>query len=453
MSGLKTLILAAGEGSRMKSKLPKVLHKIMGITMVEHVIGAANGAGSDEVAVVIGFKGDEVKEALKDRELKYYLQAKQLGTGHAVMCAEEFIDDNKDVLILYGDTPLLTSDTLKNLLDFHKKEDNGVTIISAIVDDPAGYGHIVRNENGAFVKNVEHKDATDEEKLVKEINTGVYVFKGASLKKALKKLNNNNAQGEYYLPDTLEILLKDGEGVNAMAVNDVSEFYGVNSRVQLEEASGIMKKRINRYHMENGVTICDSSSTYIAPSVKIGMDTVIYPGTVLEGNTVIGDDCKIGPYTKLTDVVVGDGTEIKFTSGTEATVGKNTTVGPYAYIRPNSKIGDNVKIGDFVEVKNSVIGNGTKVSHLTYIGDSDVGERINFGCGTVTVNYDGKKKFRTTIEDDSFIGCNTNLIAPVTVGKGSYIAAGSTITKDIPEDNLAVARARQQNIKGWKKSK
>ena len=453
MSGLKTLILAAGEGSRMKSKLPKVLHKIMGITMVEHVIGAAENAGSDEVAIVIGFKGDEVKEALKDRKLKYYLQAEQLGTGHAVMCADEFIDDNKDVLILYGDTPLLTADTLKSLLDFHKKEGNGVSIISAIVDDPAGYGHIVRDEKGAFVKNVEHKDATDEEKLVKEINTGVYVFKGASLKKALKKLNNNNAQGEYYLPDTLEILLKDGEGVNAMAVNDVSEFYGVNSRVQLEEASGIMKKRINRYHMENGVTICDSSCTYIAPTVKIGMDTVIYPGTVLEGNTVIGEGCKIGPYTKLVDVTVDDGAEIKFTSGTEASVGKNTTVGPYAYLRPNSKIGDNVKIGDFVEVKNSVIGNGTKVSHLTYIGDSDVGERINFGCGTVTVNYDGKKKFRTTIEDDAFIGCNTNLIAPVTVGKGSYIAAGSTITKDIPEDNLAVARARQQNIKGWKKSK
>ncbi len=453
MSDLKTLILAAGEGSRMKSKLPKVLHKLMGVTMVEHVIAAAKGAGSDDVAVVVGFKGDEVRSALDKKELKFFLQDKQLGTGHAVMCAEEFIDEDKDMLILYGDTPLLTADTLKKLLEFHKNEDNGVSIISAIVEDPAGYGHIIRDEKGAFVKNVEHKDATESEKLVKEINTGVYVFKGKSLKNALKKLNNDNAQGEYYLPDTLEILLKEGEGVNAMAVNDVSEFYGVNSRVQLAEAGAIMKMRINRYHMENGVTIVDPASTYIAPSVKIGMDTVIYPGTVLEGDTAIGEDCEIGPYTKFVDVKVGDKAQVKFTTATESEIGNGSTVGPYAYIRPNSHIGENVKIGDFVEVKNSVIGNGTKVSHLTYIGDSDVGERINFGCGTVTVNYDGTKKFRTTICDDAFIGCNTNLIAPVTVEKGAYIAAGSTITKNVPEGDLAVARARQQNIKGWKKYK
>lgn len=453
MSELKTLILAAGEGSRMKSKLPKVLHKLMGITMVEHVISAAKNVGSDDVAVVVGFKGDEVKAALEHKQISFFLQDKQLGTGHAVMCAEDFIDDNKDMLILYGDTPLITAQTLKKLLDFHKNEDNGVSIISAIVENPEGYGHIIRDENGAFVKNVEYKDATEEEKLVNEINTGVYVFKGKSLKKALKKLNNNNAQGEYYLPDALEILLNEGEGVNAMAVNDVSEFYGVNSRIQLEEAAAIMKKRINRFHMENGVTVVDSGNTYIAPSVIIGRDTIIYPGTILEGSTVIGEDCEIGPYSKLVDVKVADGAQVKFTSATEAEIGKDSTVGPYAYIRPNSKIGDNVKIGDFVEVKNSVIGKGTKVSHLTYIGDSDVGERINFGCGTVTVNYDGKKKFRTTIEDDAFIGCNTNLIAPVTVEKGSYIAAGSTITKDVPEDSLAVARARQQNLKGWRKNK
>ncbi len=453
MSELKTLILAAGEGSRMKSKLPKVLHKIMGTTMVECVVGAAEGAGSSDTAVVVGFKGDEVKEALKDTGFEFYLQEPRLGTGHAVMCAEEFIDEDKDILILYGDTPLITSETLKELVEFHKKEDNGVSIISAIVDNPAGYGHIIRDEKGNFVKNVEYKDATDAEKLVNEINTGVYIFKGKSLKAALKKLTNDNAQGEYYLPDTLEILLKGGEGVNAMAVNDVSEFYGVNSRVQLAEAAEIMKKRINLFHMENGVTICDPQNTYIAPSVKIGADTVIYPGTILEGNTIIGEDCEIGPHTKLVDVKVLDGATVKFTMGTEAEIGRKTTVGPYAYIRPNSKIGDDVKIGDFVEVKNSVIGSGTKVSHLTYIGDSDVGERINFGCGTVTVNYDGTKKFRTTIEDDAFIGCNTNLIAPVTVEKGAYIAAGSTITKDVPKENLAVARARQQNLAGWKKYK
>ena len=453
MAELKTLILAAGFGTRMKSKLPKVLHKVMGIPMIEHVINAAYDAGSTGTAVVVGFKGDEVKSTVDDGKLEFYTQAEQLGTGHAVMCAEDFIEEDKDVLVLYGDTPLLTADTIKKLVRFHRNENNGVSIISAIVDDPTGYGHIIRDEKGYFVKNVEHKDANENEKQVKEINTGVYVFKGSSLKKALKKLTDNNAQGEYYLPDTLKIILDSGEGVNAMAVDDVTEFYGVNSRVQLAAAEKIMKERINKFHMENGVTISDPESTYIAPGVRIGMDTIIYPGTMLEGNTVIGEDCEIGPYSKLTDVAVADGATVKFTYATEAEIGANTTVGPYAYIRPNSKIGANAKIGDFVEVKNSVIGDGTKVSHLTYIGDSDVGKRINFGCGTVTVNYDGKNKFRTVIEDDVFIGCNTNLVAPVKVEKGAYIAAGSTITRDVPGDCLAVARERQQNLKGWKKYK
>lgn len=453
MAELKTLILAAGFGTRMKSKLPKVLHKVMGVPMIEHVINAAYDAGSTGTAVVVGFKGDEVKKTVDDGRLEFYTQTEQLGTGHAVMCAEDFIDGDKDILVLYGDTPLLSADTIKKLVRFHRNENNGVSIISAIVDDPAGYGHIIRDDKGYFLKNVEHKDADENEKRVKEINTGVYMFKGSSLKKALKKLTNNNAQGEYYLPDTLKIILDSGDGVNAMTVDDVTEFYGVNSREQLAAAEKIMKERINKFHMENGVTICDPESTYIAHCVRIGMDTIIYPGTILEGNTVIGEDCEIGPYSKLTDVTVSDGATVKFTYATEAEIGANTTVGPYAYIRPNSKIGANVKIGDFVEVKNSVIGDGTKVSHLTYIGDSDVGERINFGCGTVTVNFDGKNKFRTVIEDDVFIGCNTNLVAPVKVEKGAYIAAGSTITKDVPGDCLAVARERQKNLKGWKKYK
>lgn len=453
MAELKTLILAAGFGTRMKSKLPKVLHKVMGVPMIEHVITAAYEAGSTGTAVVVGFKGDEVKKAVDDGKLEFYTQSEQLGTGHAVMCAGDFIDEDKDILVLYGDTPLITAGTIKKLIDFHRKENNGVSIISAIVDDPSGYGHIIRNSKGDFIKNVEHKDADETERLVKEINTGVYIFKGSSLKRALKKLTNNNSQGEYYLPDTLAIILNANEGVNAMTVDDVAEFYGVNSREQLAAAENIMKRRINRFHMENGVTLIDPENTYIAPGVRIGMDTVIYPGTILEGDTVIGEDCEIGPYSRLSDVTVADGAKVKFTFASEAEIGAHTTVGPYAYIRPDSKIGANVKIGDFVEVKNSVIGDGTKVSHLTYIGDSDVGERINFGCGTVTVNYDGKNKFRTTIEDDVFIGCNTNLIAPVKVEKGAYIAAGSTITKDVPGDCLAVARERQRNLKGWKKYK
>jgi bifunctional UDP-N-acetylglucosamine pyrophosphorylase/glucosamine-1-phosphate N-acetyltransferase len=367
------------------------------------------------------------------------------------MQAIDFIDDDKDILILYGDTPLIKQETLKNLVEFHRSEDNGVSIISAVVEDSAGYGHIIRDEKGNFVKNVEYKDATESEKRCKEINTGIYCYKGSKLKEALGNLKNNNAQGEYYLPDTLEIILSAGSKVNAMNAEDVTEFFGVNSRVQLSEAEAILKNRVNRMHMENGVTMIDPAQTYIEDSVKIGCDTIIYPGCVLEGKTEIAEDCHIGPYTKLSNMKIGNGTKVQFSTAIDSEVGENTTVGPYAYIRPNCKIGNNIKVGDFVEVKNSVIGNGTKISHLTYIGDSDVGQNINFGCGTVTVNYDGKNKFRTIIEDNVFIGCNANLVAPVTLKKGSYVAAGSTITKDVPEKALAVARNKQTNLEGWTK--
>ena len=451
MENLKAIILAAGKGTRMKSKMPKVLHKVCGKSMVECVIDEAAKLGCEGVCVVIGDKAEMVKESLEGKNVAFALQEQQLGTGHAVMQSADFIEDDKDVIILYGDTPLIKAETLEKFINFHRENKNSVSVISAIVEDSAGYGHIIRDSEGHFVKNVEYKDATEEEKLVKEINTGIYCFKGKDLKESLSKINNNNAQGEYYLPDTLEILLKEGKGVDAVSVGDVTEFAGVNSRVQLAEAEKILKDRINRFHMENGVTIIDPANTYIGADVKIGMDTVIYPGCVIEGNTVIGEDCKVGPSCRLTDMVLSDNVTIQFTTAMESSIGSGTKVGPYAYIRPNCKIGENIKLGDFVEVKNSVIGNGTKVSHLTYIGDADVGERINFGCGTVIVNYDGKKKYRTTIENDVFIGCNANLVAPVTLKEGSYVAAGSTVTKDVPEKNLAVARSRQVNIEGWTK--
>lgn len=451
MNKLKVIILAAGEGKRMKSKLPKVLHKVQGRTMVDHVIDAAERAGAGDICVVVGHGAQEVKEALKDRNVKFALQEKQLGTGHAVMQAGDFIEEGADILVLYGDTPLITPETIGKLLDFHEKEGNSISIISAMVDDPAGYGHIIRNEKGEFLKNVEHKDASDEEKLVKEINTGIYCFTGEALKKGLSLIKNDNAQGEYYLPDTLEIILKEGGRVNAMIAEDAGEFAGVNSRMQLAEAESYMRKKINRFHMENGITMIDPERTYIEAGVKIGCDTVLLPGVVLEGDTVIGEDCVVGPDSRLTNVKLGNNVKFQYSTAIDSSVDDNTTVGPYAYIRPDCSIGKNVKIGDFVEVKNSTVGDGTKVSHLTYIGDSDVGERINFGCGTVTVNYDGHKKFRTVIGDDVFIGCNTNLVAPVKVGKGSYIAAGSTITDDIPENCLAIARERQINKTGWVK--
>ncbi len=451
MDNINAVILAAGEGTRMKSKMPKVLHEVMGRPMVKRVVDTAKELGAKNICVVTGHMSETVQEALKDEGVNFAVQEKQLGTGHAVMQAEEYINENEDVLILYGDTPLIKAETLEKLIEYHRNENNGVSIISAVVENSAGYGHIIRDKDGNFVKNVEYKDATPEEKLVKEINSGIYCFKGSSLKKALKLITNDNAQGEYYLPDALEIILKSGEKVNAMTIGDVTEFFGVNNRIQLAEANKIMQKRINEKHMLNGVTIIDPTDTYIADDVEIGMDTIIYPGCVLEGKTVIGEDCKVGPNTRLTDMTLAPNVTIQYTVAMESEIGSGTKVGPFAYIRPNSKIGENIKIGDFVEVKNSVIGNGTKVSHLTYIGDSDVGERINFGCGTVTVNYDGHKKFRTTIEDDVFIGCNANLVAPVTLKKGSYVAAGSTITKDVPEKSLAVARNRQTNIEGWTK--
>ncbi len=451
MKNIKAIILAAGEGTRMKSKKSKVLHEIFNKPMIDYVLDAAEGSGVSEICMVVGHQSEDVEKAIIRENISFVIQEERLGTGHAVMQAMEFIPEQGEVLILCGDTPLITAETLKTFLEFHKDEKNDVSIISACVDNPAGYGHIIRNENGDFIKSVEHKDASTEEKLVTEINTGIYCFQGNALKEALKGLTNHNQQGEYYLPDTLEIIRKQNGKVNAMAAKDADEFLGVNSRMQLAEATDVLKKRINLKWMEQGVTLVDANNTYIGPQVTIGQDTVILPGCVLEGETIIGEDCVIGPNSRMTNMILKNGVKFQASTGMDSTIGEKTTVGPYAYIRPNCMIGDHVKVGDFVEVKNSVIGDGTKISHLTYIGDTDAGENINFGCGTVTVNYDGKKKFRTTIEDGVFIGCNANLVAPVTLKKGSYVAAGSTVTKEVPENALAVARSRQQNIEGWTK--
>lgn len=450
MENLKAIILAAGEGTRMKSKKPKVLHEIMNKSMVEYVIDTAKDSGAEAVCVVVGHLAEQVQAAIQREDVSFALQTERKGTGHAVKMAGDFIEDDKDMLILYGDTPLITGETLKGVIAEHRAKENAVTVVSAMVDDPTGYGRIIRDEAGNFVKSVEHKDASEAERAVKEINTGIYVFRGADLKNALGRLNNNNAQGEYYLPDCLEILLGDGKNVGAYTAVDESEFFGVNSRVQLAEAATILKRRINRKHMENGVTIVDPEQTYIGSDVQIGRDTVILPGCVIEGKTIIGEDCEIGPNSRLTDMELADGVKFQTSTGLESSIGSGTTVGPFAYIRPNCHIGDNVKVGDFVEVKNSNIGNGTKIPHLSYVGDTDAGEKINFGCGSIMVNYDGEKKHRTTIHDHVFVGCNVNLVAPVTIEKDSYIAAGSTITRDVPEDVLAVARARQTIIKGWK---
>ncbi|MCT4597526.1 MAG: bifunctional UDP-N-acetylglucosamine diphosphorylase/glucosamine-1-phosphate N-acetyltransferase GlmU [Vallitalea sp.] len=448
MSSLKAVILAAGAGTRMKSKFPKVVHKILDKTMLDYVIESAIEAGADDICVVIGH-GSEIVKKDTSYNVEFVLQKEQLGTGHAVMQAKDFIGNEGNVLILFGDTPLITGDTLAKMVNYHNKNKNAATLLSTIVEDSTGYGRIIRDESNTFIKSVEHKDATESERKIKEINSGMYCFDAKELNIALTKLTNNNAQGEYYLPDTLKTIMAKRLKVNAMISDIPQEILGVNSRVQLYQAQEIMQKRINYKHMENGVTIISPSNTFISKDTQIDCDTVIYPNTYIEGKTTIGGNSIIGQNNRIVNSVIGDNVNIQSSTILESTINNNTTIGPYAYIRPNSSIGENVKIGDFVEVKNSNIGNNTKISHLTYIGDADVGKNVNFGCGTVVVNYDGVNKHRTIVEDNAFIGCNTNLVSPVIVENNAYTAAGSTITKDVPAYSLGIGRARQVNKDQW----
>ena len=442
------IILAAGQGTRIKSKLPKVLHKACGKEMVNHVIDTMRAAELDEVNVIIGKGAELVKERTSSRNVSYSLQEEQLGTGHAVMCTKDFLKGKSGVVAIFtGDAPLIKEDTVKNLIETHIKEENFATLLTSVIDNPTGYGRIIR-ENNEVDRIVEHKDCSENELKVNEINAGMYCFDIESLLESLDKLSNDNAQGEYYLTDVIGILKSENKKVGAM-ITDFEETIGVNSRAELSVVEGILRKRINRKHLDNGVTLIDENSTYIGQDVVIGQDTIIYPNTVLEGKTVIGEDCVIYQNSRLNNAVIGNETTIESSVIIDSKVGDNTTVGPFAYIRPESNIGNHVKIGDFVEIKKSVIGNNTKVSHLTYIGDAEVGEKCNFGCGTVVVNYDGKKKHKTIIGDNAFIGCNTNLVSPVEVENNSYIAAGSTITDTVKEGSLAIARSRQTNIEGW----
>ncbi len=445
-----SVILAAGMGTRMKSKMPKVLHKVCGKPLSKWVIDASKAAGADKVCAVVGHKAETVKEVLGD-VCEFALQAEQKGTGHAVMQAIDVIKNSKgEVVILNGDTPLITAETINKAIEYHKNNGNQATVITAILDDATGYGRIVRDNDGSVLKIVEQKDASEEEKKINEVNSGMYVFDAQSLVYALDKITPNNAQGEYYLTDTLEILQSAGKKIGGYAISDNDEIRGINDRVQLNEAEKIMQKRINEYHMRNGVTMRNPESVYIEDGVEIGNDTEICQNVTIKSGTKIGSDCVIGSGSMLDRAVIHDGVDVLSSVILESEVDEGTHVGPFAYIRPNCHVGKEVKVGDFVELKNSNIDDGTKISHLTYIGDSDVGKRVNFGCGTVTCNYDGKKKYRTTIGDDCFVGCNTNFVSPINVGDGVYIAAGSTITEDIPENSLSIARARQVNKEGWK---
>lgn len=446
-------ILAAGEGKRMKSETPKVLHKACGKEMVNHVIDIMRKAEMEEVNVIVGRGAEKVKAATESKNVSYSLQDKQLGTGHAVMCASDFLKGKKGIVAIFtGDAPLIKEETVKNLLKFHEEGSFKATILTSVIENPGAYGRVIRNENNEVEKIVEAKDCNSEEAAVKEINAGMYCFDIESLLLSLSKLTNNNAQGEYYLTDVIGILKSEGAKVGAM-VTEFEETIGVNSRVELAAVEKILRQRINKKHMENGVTIIDPDTTYIGSDVEIGQDTIIYPGNVIEGKTVIKENCMLYPNSRIADSSIESGVHIQSSVILESYIGENTTVGPYAYIRPESSIGKNARIGDFVEIKKSSIGDNTKVSHLTYIGDAEVGSACNFGCGTVVVNYDGKKKHKTIIGDNVFIGCNTNLVSPVKVNDNAYTAAGSTITEEVPEGALAIARDRQTNIEGWVEKK
>jgi bifunctional UDP-N-acetylglucosamine pyrophosphorylase/glucosamine-1-phosphate N-acetyltransferase len=449
MSKIHAVVLAAGQGTRMKSKLYKVLHPVCGKPMVQHVVDTLDAMRVEDVVVVVGHGADAVRAALGDR-VAYALQQEQLGTAHAVQQAVPFLQGKQGTtFILYGDVPLLSSETLTALLQYHEQQQAAATVLTAKLPDPTGYGRMIRNEAGEVMRIVEHKDASPEERAIREINTGIYCFDNQKLLNALSQVKNDNAQGEYYVTDCVGILREAGEKVVAYEAVDPEETMGVNDRVQLSEAEAYMRRRIAVRHMKNGVTIIDPASTYIDADVTIGQDTVILPGTHLRGRTSIGADCVIGPQANLTDVQVGDGVEISYSVLTDSQVADKATIGPFAYVRPGSEIGTHVKIGDFVELKNAKIGKGTKVPHLSYVGDAEIGEGVNIGCGTITVNYDGAVKHKTIVGDGSFIGCNTNLVAPVTVGRNAYVAAGSTINQNVPDDALAIARERQVNKLGY----
>ncbi len=437
-------------GTRMKSNMPKVLHKVCGKPLCKWVIDASKEAGAKSVCAVVGHRAELVKETLGD-VCSYALQSEQKGTGHAVMQAADAIKASEgETVILNGDTPLVTAETIKNAVKYHRSQGNQATVITAVLPDATGYGRIVRDGDGGVIKIVEQKDANEEEKKISEVNSGMYVFDSESLLFALGRITPNNAQGEYYLTDAFEILLGAGKKVGGYAIEDNDEIRGVNDRVQLSVAEKIMRGRVNEAHMRAGATMRDPESVYIEADVEIGNDTEICPNVTIKSGTKIGSDCVIGSGSLLDRAVIHDNVDILSSVILQSEVESGTHVGPFAYIRPNCRVGKDVKVGDFVELKNSDINDGTKISHLTYIGDSDVGERVNFGCGTVTCNYDGKNKFRTVIGDDCFVGCNTNFVSPVNVGDGAYIAAGSTITEDIPDGALSIARARQVNKEGWK---
>lgn len=435
------IILAGGQGKRMKADMPKPMFKVLGEPMLEWVIKSCEHAGLSNICIVKGYMAEIIDDYI-DGRYQTVLQSERLGTGHAVMQAIPFMKENinGNTLVLCGDAPFIDEVTIKKSLELHESENNSVTVITSMIENPKGYGRIVRDGN-SITSIVEEKDATIEQKQIHEVNSGAYWFKTADLIEYLGELTQNNAQGEYYLTDSVFIAINKGRRANAYLSENPNVVLGANDRKGLLALNEVARMDVIEKHLENGVEFICTDGVIIGRDVKIGVGTEIKQGCTLSGNTIIGEDCVIGPNCLLNDTIVGNNTILNSVQSNQAFVGNNVKIGPYVQLRPNSTIHDSVKIGDFVEIKNSTIGEGTAVAHLTYIGDSDVGKHVNFGCGCVTVNYDGKVKNRCVIGDNCFIGCNTNLIAPVKLGKGVYTGAGSTVTKDVPDFALAIERA------------
>jgi bifunctional UDP-N-acetylglucosamine pyrophosphorylase/glucosamine-1-phosphate N-acetyltransferase len=443
------IILAAGKGTRMKSDLPKGLHRVGGLPMVEHIARAMRAAGVDRVIVVIGHGGELLQQALGEG-YEYVWQHEQKGTGHAALMAREALQGHDGaVIVAPGDAPLLDAATFSELLRVYEEEGAACVLATALLKDPTGYGRIVRDGEGRPTRIVEQKDASPSEVAIDEICTSVYAFRGPSLFEVLPGLSTDNAQGEQYLTDTVAALAERGETVAARVFDDPGLLVGVNDRWQLALAESDMRIRILRRHALEGVTLLDPATITIGPDVTIGRDTVIEPSTVLLGSTIVGAGCRLGPNTRIEDSQIGDGSVVLMSHVSEAVLGRNVRCGPFANLRPKSILGDGVKVGDFVEVKNATLGEGASVSHLTYIGDARIGARTNVGAGTITCNYDGFQKHQTEIGADVFVGSNSTLVAPVKIGDGAMTAAGSVVNADVPADALAVGRARQEVKEGW----
>jgi bifunctional UDP-N-acetylglucosamine pyrophosphorylase/glucosamine-1-phosphate N-acetyltransferase len=454
LEGIATIILAAGKGTRMKSDLVKVLHPILGLPMLFYPIDLSlTGVKSEKTVVVIGHQADQIKERFQNTRIDFAIQKKQLGTGHAVLQAVPFLRTfTGTVLILCGDVPLVKADTLHSFIDAFGKSDSILSVLTTVVEDPFGYGRIIRSSEGWIGKIVEEKDASKEEKSIREINTGIYGVKASFLIDGLSEIGKDNAQGEYYLTDLVEIAMKKGLRCSAYIVADPVEVMGINTRVDLAVANEVLKLEKLKELMLSGVTVFDPKTTYVERMVEVGRDTTISPNCYLHGMTRIGERCIIESNSKITDSLIGNEVTIRSNSViTGSKIEEGAIIGPFAHLRPLTEVKARAKIGNFVEVKKSVIGKGSKANHLTYIGDSMVGEEVNIGAGTITCNDDGFEKHQTIIGDRVFVGSNVELVAPVKVGIGSTIGAGSTVTKDVPGGALAISRARQRNIKGWSK--